>query len=139
MMSPAELSPELSRPFRGLRLWLPLMIHGLAPFRAALDEKLLLGKYFHREIQKAPGFEVGPEPQLSVATYRYIPKSGDADRFNKQLIDEVQKDGRVFISSTRINGQFVLRAAILNFRTHRDTVDLTIEILADAAMRLAKT
>ena len=114
------------------------MIHGLAPFRAALDEKLLLAKYFHREIQKVPGFEVGPEPQLSVATYRYIPKSGDADRFNKQLIDEVQKDGRVFISSTRINGQFVLRAAILNFRTPRDTVDLTIEILADAAMRLAK-
>ncbi len=138
-MSPADLSPELSRPFRGLRLWLPLMVHGLAPFRAALDEKLLLAKYFHQEIQKVTGFEAGPEPQLSVATYRYVPKSGDADRFNKQLVDELQKDGRVFISSTRINGRFVLRAAILNFRTHRDTVDLTIEILADAAIRLAKT
>ncbi len=137
MMSPADLSPELSRPFRGLRLWLPLMIHGLAPFRAALDEKLLLAKYFHQEIQKVPGFEVGPEPQLSVATYRYVPKKGDADQFNKLLIDELQKDGRVFVSSTRVNDRFVLRAAILNFRTHRDTVDLTIEILTDAALRLA--
>ncbi len=139
MMSPADLSPELSRPFRGLRLWLPLMIHGLAPFRAALDEKLLLAKYFHQKIQKVKGFEVGPEPQLSVVTYRYVPKNGDADQFNKQLIGELQKDGRVFVSSTRIDGRFVLRAAILNFRTHRDTVDLTIEILADAAIRLART
>jgi len=139
MMSPADLSPELSRPFRGLRLWLPLMIHGLAPFRAALDEKLLLAKYFHQKIQKVKGFEVGPEPQLSVVTYRYVPKNGDANQFNKQLIGELQKDGRVFVSSTRIDGRFVLRAAILNFRTHRDTVDLTIEILADAAIRLART
>ncbi len=139
MMSPADLSPELSRPFRGLRLWLPLMIHGLTPFRAALNEKLLLTRYFHQEIQNVPGFEVGPEPQLSVATYRYVPEKGDADQFNKQLIDALQKDGRVFVSSTRINGQFVLRVAILNFRTHRDTIDLTIEILDDAAKRLAKT
>lgn len=139
MMSPADLSPELSRPFRGLRLWLPLMVHGLAPFRAALKEKLLLTKYFHQKISQVSGFEVGPEPQLSVATYRYVPKQGDPEEFNKKLLNEVQKDGRVFISSTRINDVFVLRAAILNFRTHRDTVDLTIDILSAAAMRLEKT
>jgi len=114
------------------------MIHGVAPFRAALEEKLLLARYFHEEIQRVAGFEVGPEPQLSVATYRYVPKKGNADDFNKKLIDEIQRDGRVFVSSTRIGGHFVLRAAILNFRTHRETVDLTIEILADAAKRLAR-
>ncbi|MFI5136147.1 MAG: pyridoxal phosphate-dependent decarboxylase family protein, partial [Chitinophagales bacterium] len=121
-ISPADLSPELTKHFRGLRLWLPLMLHGLKPFRACLEEKLLLAKYFHQEVQKI-GFEVGPEPELSVVTYRFIPKQGDANDFNKRLIELVQKDGRVFISSTMLDGKFILRAAILAFRTHLKTVD----------------
>lgn len=135
-LSPADLSPELSRPFRGLRLWLPLMLHGIVPFRSALEEKLYLARYFYREIQELSGFEVGPEPEMSVVTYRYLPKSGDADRFNQELVARVQKDGRVFISSTLIDGQFMLRLAILNFRTHREQIDLAIRILRDTAKEL---
>ncbi|MCL6508184.1 MAG: hypothetical protein K6T59_14300, partial [Bryobacteraceae bacterium] len=64
---PADLSPELTRPFRALRLWLPLMVYGLAPFRAALEEKLELARYFHAEVQRL-GYEAGPPPELSVVT-----------------------------------------------------------------------
>jgi glutamate/tyrosine decarboxylase-like PLP-dependent enzyme len=45
-LSPADLSPELTKHFRGMRLWLPLKLHGVKPFRACLEEKLLLAKYF---------------------------------------------------------------------------------------------
>ena len=127
--SPAELSPELTKHFRGMRLWLPLKLHGVKPFRACLEEKLLLAKYFYREIGKL-GFETGPEPELSVVTYRYVPKRGDADEFNRRLLDAVVKDGRVFISSTILNGHFTLRFACLAFRTHLSTVDLLLQILA---------
>jgi len=128
--SPAELSPELTKPYRGMRLWLPLKLHGIRPFRSCLEEKLLLAKYFHREIRKL-GFETGPEPELSVVTYRYVPKTGNADAFNKQLLDEVVRDGRVFISSTILNGHFTLRFACLAFRTHLKTVDLLLKILKE--------
>src|SRR5205823_10451126 len=96
-LSPAELSPELTKHFRGLRLWLPLKLHGLAPFRACLEEKLLLAKYFHAEVQKL-GFESNIEPELSVVTYRWVPESGDPNIFNKRLLDRVVADGRIFIS-----------------------------------------
>jgi len=72
--SPADLSPELTKHFRGLRMWLSLQLLGIAPFRAALEEKVLLSRYFYQEIQKI-GFEVGPYPELSVVIFRYIPKS----------------------------------------------------------------
>ncbi len=128
--SPAELSPELTKHFRGLRLWLPLKLHGIKPFRACLEEKLLLAKYFYKEVKKL-GFETGPEPELSVVTYRFVPKYGDANEFNKRLLDEVVKDGRVFISSTMLNGKFTLRFACLAFRSHLGTVDLLLQILKE--------
>jgi glutamate/tyrosine decarboxylase-like PLP-dependent enzyme len=128
-LSPADLSPELTKHFRGLRLWLPLMLHGVAPFRAALEEKLLLARYFRQELLKVEGFEVGPEPDLSVVTFRYLPRAGDPNRFNRRIIEEVQRDGRVFLSSTMLEDRFILRLAVLAFRTHLDTIDLTLEIL----------
>lgn len=137
-LSPADLSPELSRPFRGLRLWLPLKLFGLAPFRAALEEKLLLARYFHSRLAGLPGWEVGPEPDLSVVTYRYLPERGDADEFNRRLVAAVQNDGRVFISSTQLNGRFTLRLAVLNVRTHLAEVELALELLQHHARRLVE-
>jgi glutamate/tyrosine decarboxylase-like PLP-dependent enzyme len=134
-ISPADVSPELTKHFRGLRMWLPLKLLGLKPFRACLEEKLLLAKYFYNEVQKL-GFEVGATPDLSVVTYRYVPQQGDANEFNKRLVEAVQKDGRVFISSTMINEKFILRAAILSFRTHLKTVDLLLSLLEEKVKSL---
>lgn len=133
--SPADLSPELTKHFRGLRLWLPLMLHGVAPFRACLEEKLLLAKYFYAEVQKL-GFQCELEPELSVVVYRYVPENGEADAFNKALLDAVVADGRIFISSTILNGKFTLRFACLSFRTHLETVDTLLQILKENVTRL---
>lgn len=135
--SPADLSPELTKHFRGLRMWLPLKLHGVRPFRACLEEKLLLAQYFYEEI-KGLGFEVDPEPELSVVTYRYVPKKGNADAFNKKLLKMVQEDGRVFISSTMLNGKFTLRFACLSFRTHRSTVDTLLKVLGKSVDALTR-
>ncbi len=134
--SPADLSLELSRPFRGLRFWLPLKLFGLAPFRAALAEKIWLARYFHEQLKKTPGWEVGPYPELSVATFRFVPEQGDANIFNERLVEAVQADGKVFISSTQINGKFVLRLAVLHFRTHLDRVDYVLELLKRLAIEM---
>ncbi len=136
--SPADLSPELTRPSRALRLWLPLKLAGVAPFRAALEEKLLLARYFHERMLHEDRFEVGPPPDLSIVTFRYLPRNGDPNVFNRRLIDAVQRDGRIFISSTMIDGRFTLRLAILSLRTHQETVDLAIDILREKAAQLER-
>lgn len=136
--SPADLSPELSKHFRGLRMWLPLQLFGVQPFRAALEEKLLLARYCYEKIQKIDGIEVGPEPELSVLFFRYLPESGDPNEFNKKLVDSLHKDGRVFLSSTHINGNIYLRIAVLNFRTHLDDVDLMLSLLKEKIRELHK-
>jgi glutamate/tyrosine decarboxylase-like PLP-dependent enzyme len=138
-ISPADVSPELSKHFRAVRMWLPLILLGTKPFRAALDEKLLLARYFYREIQ-VRGFEVGPPPDLSVVTYRWVPPGADGleriNRLNQAIVDGVRRDGRVFLSSTMLDGRFTLRAAILSFRTHRRTVDLAVRVLGEQVAAL---
>ena len=134
-ISPAEISPELTKHFRGLRLWLPLKLHGLVPFRACLEEKLLLAKYFYEEVQKL-GFECRLEPELSVVVYRYVPKQGDPNEFNKRLLESVVADGRVFISSTMLEGNYTLRFACLAFRTHLKTVDTLLQVLRNNVEQL---
>ena len=134
-ISPADVSPELTKHFRAVRMWLPLMLLGTKPFSAALDEKLLLARYFHREIGGA-GYVPGPEPDLSVVTYRLAPSGmalAGANALNQQIIDFVRRDGRVFLSSTMLDGVFTLRLAVLAFRSHLRTIDLTLRVLRDAA------
>ncbi len=138
-LSPADLSPELTKHFRGLRLWLALKLIGVAPFRAALSEKIQLARYFHEKIKAIDGFEAGPFPDLSVVTYRYLPNQGDADDFNRQLVEAIQQHGRIFISSTRINGKLVLRTAVLCFRTHLDDVNEALDVLKHYANKLEES
>jgi len=128
-ISPADISTEQTKHFRGMRMWLPLKLFGLKPFRAALEEKLNLTKYFYDEIQKIARFEVGPEPELSVAIFRYVPKDEDANLFNRELIEAIQNDGRIFLSSTNINNVFWIRIAIVQFRTHLEQIDLLLGII----------
>ena len=129
--SPAAVSPELTKHFRALRVWLPLLLHGEEPFRACLREKLELARYFHRAIGEV-GFEVGPKPDLTVVTFRWVPESGSANAFNRALVEETHRDGRVFMSSTTVEGKFMLRMAALAFRTHLDTIDLALAVLRRA-------
>ena len=127
--SPAELGPELTKHYRALRLWLPLHFHGLAAYRAALHEKVLLANYAHERLAAMKGFEVGPSPELSVVTFRFVPSSGDPDQANRRLFQDMLDDGRLFLSSTELNGAFTLRLVPLSFRTHLAQVDLALDLL----------
>jgi glutamate/tyrosine decarboxylase-like PLP-dependent enzyme len=136
VLSPSELSPELSKHSRGLRLWLPLMLLGTRPFAAALEEKILLAWYLHEQLGSIDGFAVGPLPDLSIVTFRCLPKSGDVNEFNKRLLHFIRDDGRIFLSSTNLDGNFVIRLAVLGLRTHLDTIEMAIDLLKYATERI---
>lgn len=137
-LGPADLSPELSKHFRGLRLWLPIKLLGVAPFRDALEEKILLARYFYEKLGEIKGFELGPYPDLSIVTFRYIPERGNPNEFNQMLVTEIQHDGRLFLSSTMLDDKFIIRLAVLAFRTHIDTIDEMLGIIKEKTEFLTK-
>jgi aromatic-L-amino-acid decarboxylase len=125
----AEYSAELSRDFRGLRVWFPLKLHGVAAFREALDEKLDLAQHLYEELKAVPELELPWQPDLTVVPFRL--RDGD-DEANRRLLSAINASGRVFLSSTVLDGRFTLRACILSHRTHRDRIDECIEIVRGA-------
>ena len=132
----ADLSPELSRDFRGLRLWLPLQLHGLAAFREQLEEKLALARWAHDELGADPRFEMLDPPQLSIVAFRLRGRPEDADRLGPELLRRVNGRRRVFLSSTQVRGRYALRICVLSFRTHEDRVRDAVTALREEAAAL---
>ena len=81
------------------------------------------------------GFQLGPEPDLSV-TYFWMERGVDTDAFNKHLLALIHNDGSSYFSSTLVDGKFVIRSAILSFRTRLHSVDQALDLISDC---LAKT
>jgi aromatic-L-amino-acid decarboxylase len=117
------LSPELSRDWRGLRVWLPMRMHGIEVFRKNLEEKLDLTEWATEELRRIPNIEILAEPQLSIMAFRYAPAGLDAsrlDQLNRDLMNRVNNRKRVYLTSTILNGLFAIRICVLSFRTHMD-------------------
>lgn len=127
-----EISPELSRDFRGLRVWLPLKVFGIEPFREQLDEKLNLIEYAMSELSRIEGIEIVAEPQLTICAFRI---AGD-DARNRALLHRINARKRVMLTPATVDGRFVIRIAIVSHRTHRERVEMLIEDIRDAVAGL---
>lgn len=125
-----NLSPELTREFRGLRLWLPLHLHGVDVFRQQLDEKLDLAKQAYEVLAADNRFDMPWVPVLSVIVFRL---AGRDDATQLSFLARINQSQRILLSSTRMNDVVYLRIAILSFRTHADRIDEALDIILSAA------
>ena len=117
--SPASLGPELCREYRGIRLWLPLMLHGAGAFRRELAEKLELTNWLYQALLKLR-IEVLLEPMLSVLV------------FKPDITERVNSYGRVYLAPTQLRGVSCTRICILSFRTHQEQVQACLEDIQKA-------
>ena len=129
----SEHSAELSRDWRGLRVWMPLALHGVSAFREALDEKLDLAGYLADAFRDDDRIELCWEPQLTVIPFRL---AGADDDTQREFLARINASKRVFLSSTMIGGRYVLRVCIVSHRTHKDRIDECIEIVGRVADEL---
>jgi len=134
-----EISPELSRDFRGLRVWLPIQLHGLRAFREQIQEKLDLARWAWDQMKDEPLLEMLDEPQLSIVAFGCrLPAGRDANAFGAELLRRVNARRRVFLSSTTIGGRYVLRLCVLSFRTHMDRMQDAVTALKEESRLLAQ-
>jgi aromatic-L-amino-acid decarboxylase len=135
------ISPELSRDWRGLRVWLPIAMHGIGPFRRNLEEKLELTRWATGELATIPGIEIVAEPQLSIVAFRLARPDLDAEAenaLNRAFLAAINDRRRVYLTGTMLGGKFALRICVLSFRTHFDRMRDGLDDIRSAADDLRK-
>jgi aromatic-L-amino-acid decarboxylase len=118
------LSPEQTREFRALRIWLPLKMLGVNAFRTQLEEKLTLAQWAAEELSQIPNIRIVTQPQLSILTFKLEPSAQnlqpeELDRLNQEFLDAINQRGNILLSPFRGRqcGEFCLRIAVLSCRT----------------------
>ena len=141
---------ELSRRFRALKIWLTLRYYGVERIAAAIRDDNSLAQYLAEGIERSEDFELLAPVELSICCFRYVPgqlraklaESGsearaqverELDALNQRAMLTVQRSGEAYVSNATIGGKFALRACITNFRTTREDIDKTLEIIRRAA------
>jgi aromatic-L-amino-acid/L-tryptophan decarboxylase len=135
----SDISPELSRDFRGLRAWLPIKLFGIDAFRDSLDEKLDLTHWATERLRDIPDMEIVAEPQLSLVAFRMAPTgmTDEAlDTLNRDIIRHVNERQNVYLSGAVVGDRFLMRICVLSFRTHLDRIE---QCLADIREVVAET
>lgn len=138
--NPVDSTFEYSRPFRSLRWWLALRIHGADQFRTWIDATLRNAERFTEAVRRHPDFELLHEPQLSTVCFRHAPGDiapDDLDRHNEALARAVQRDGRVFLAPAVVDDRICLRVCFVNFRTTTEDVDLVLDVVGELVGELA--
>ncbi|HJZ47308.1 MAG TPA: pyridoxal-dependent decarboxylase, partial [Roseiflexaceae bacterium] len=133
----SEFGPQQTRGFRALKLWMVLQQIGEQGYRELISRDIELARALQARIRARADFELVAAGPLSVTCFRYAPAgAGNLDELNRRLIDLVQREGQVFLTSTQLDGVFVLRACIVNFRTGELDLDVLLDALADAGQRV---
>jgi aromatic-L-amino-acid decarboxylase len=135
---PCDLGPDLSRGFRALKTWFTLKTFGTAKLGAVISRCCALAAYLEQRVRAEPCLELLAPVNLNIVCFRY--RAHDANRVNGEIVINIQESGIAAPSTTMLDGQLAIRAAIVNHRTDVSDIDALVEaVLAFGARRAAES
>jgi glutamate/tyrosine decarboxylase-like PLP-dependent enzyme len=124
----SEFGPQQTRAFRALKLWLAIKQIGVEGYKALISRDIALAQRLREKIRARKVFELCSDGPLSATCFRYAPSGiEDLETLNRAVLETVQQRGVVYLTSSQLNGKFVLRANIINFRTSEDDLDVLLD------------
>jgi len=138
------IGPQFSRGFAAFKVWISLLAHGRAAYARRIAQDVALARYLAERVAERPEFELSAPAVLSICCFRYVPpdlppspgRDAYLDLLNERLMTEIWLDGRVLCSNAVLDGRFVLRACIVNFRTEAAECDRLLDVAAEHGARL---
>lgn len=126
----------LGRRFRALKLWFVIRNFGVEGLKSLVREQIRIARQIADEIDADPTLERMADVNFStiVFRHRYGDFSGrELDEHNAAVLQKVLAGREVFISHTRVRGQYALRIAIGNIHTNEAQVRRAVQLVKDAA------
>jgi aromatic-L-amino-acid decarboxylase len=122
-----DYGPALGRRFRALKLWAVLRCYGRDGLRALIREHVAHAALFEQWVRAEPGWQVSAPRHFSTVCFRHESLDNDA------IARRATETGRIFVATTKLRGESVIRLAIGNARTHEDDVRVAWEVLRECA------
>jgi glutamate/tyrosine decarboxylase-like PLP-dependent enzyme len=132
-----DYSPQNSRGFRALKVWMSLQQAGRSGYEAMIREDIQLAQRLYALADEHPELQAN-SCDLSITTFRFVPMGIDPDdesnqellnELNGELLTTLQRRGEMFVSNALLDDRFLLRACVVNFRTTLSDIEALPEIV----------
>jgi glutamate/tyrosine decarboxylase-like PLP-dependent enzyme len=144
-----DIGPQNSRGFRALKVWLALQQAGASGYRQMIQEDVALARHLFDLASGHPELETFTH-SLSITTLRYVPAElrGSVgteqteeylNGLNQRLLEAIEASGEAFLSNAVIDGKYVLRACIVNFRTTSRDIERMPELIVRLGREVHKS
>ncbi len=136
-----EYGFQNSRGFKALKVWLALQQAGKNGYINSIREDIRLAELLFHEAKKHPELEEKSQ-NLSITTFRYKPLDTSfhsqeyLNKLNEKMLNEIQKEGKAFLSNAVLKDHYYLRACIVNYRTSETDIHETVEIIIASGRKM---
>jgi len=126
-----EWTVPLGRRFRALKVWFTLRAYGLEGLRARIRNHVNWTVELCEKLRAHPRIRIVTEPRLALFSFQYQPEGGDANAATAALLEQINDDGRTYLTQTLHEGQFVIRMTAGSFDCTRADVLSVYDIVTD--------
>ena len=130
---------QLSRNAKAFKVWMSIKSYGFERLRAMIQKDIDLTHYLADRINVSEDFVLKATSHLAIACFQFtgqLQEAKDIEKLNQALIPELEKDGRVFITGTKLEGEFVLRACLINHRKTRESTDFLLHVIREVGLTI---
>lgn len=139
-----QLSPQFSRGFHALKVWVSLLAHGTEAYGKRIAHDVHLTRYLAARVEEHPELELMAPVTLSICCFRYVPADlpdgvdhrDYLNRLNERLMPLAQTQGQVYYSNAILDGTFCQRACIVNHRTEAEHMDQVVDVTVEIGRKL---
>lgn len=127
----SEWTVPLGRRFRALKIWFVLRAYGLEGLRERIRNHVAWIKEIEALFDADPEFRIHTSTMFSLFTMQYCPKDQDANEATAALIERINNDGRIYLTQTTHQDQFVIRITAGQFDCTREDVLSIYDVVKD--------
>ncbi len=127
---------QLSRNAKAFKVWMSIKAYGFRKIRQMIQQDIDLTHYLADKIEQSDNFILKSRSELAISCFQFKKAGMKADQieaFNKKLIPALEADGRVFITGTRLRGEFAIRACLINHRKTKASCDYLLKVIQEVA------
>jgi aromatic-L-amino-acid decarboxylase len=134
----SEWSVQLGRRFRALKVWFLLRAYGLEGLRTMIRNHVTWSEELCVRLESQLDFEIVTQPILSLFTFRYTPniEGIDLDEVNRNLVEAINDDGRIYLTQSIHDGVIVIRFMTGQFDMAHNDINIAFDVVVEVARGL---